>query len=207
MYEGNSSKTTAGDPRRQAKQQHRVIHWLGAGVLLFAFSCLFVAVSFASIEDESIGRQWFVTIGGNDIQGVGTTGDPLRTIQRAIDLAQDGDAVIVAPGLYKGPGNEDFDFSGRSIAIRSEDPSEPALVRETIIWATDNAVIARFVHDETAQTILEGFTLRRGSNASTSSRGVSGYFTFSHDARPTIRHTAGAGEKRGHHKMPSADSG
>jgi predicted outer membrane repeat protein len=55
------------------------------------------------------------------------------TIQSAIDDANDGDTVIVAPGNYTGPGNRDIDFLGKAITVRSTDPNDPNIVSATII--------------------------------------------------------------------------
>ena len=43
------------------------------------------------------------------------------SIQAAIDASQSGDSILVAPGLY----TETLDTSGKSIAIESEEPSDP----------------------------------------------------------------------------------
>ena len=45
---------------------------------------------------------------------------PKATIQAAIDSTFDGDEVIVADGVYTGPGNRDMSFGGRHIVLRSE---------------------------------------------------------------------------------------
>ncbi len=41
------------------------------------------------------------------------------TIQAAIDAAAAGDEVLLADGVYSGPGNVDLDFAGGSITVRS----------------------------------------------------------------------------------------
>jgi len=58
------------------------------------------------------------------------------TIQSAIDDADNGDTVIVAPGVWTGPGNVDLNFDGRAITVKSQinpDNPDPAIIASTII--------------------------------------------------------------------------
>ena len=43
-----------------------------------------------------------------------------KTIQSAIDVASDGDTVLVAGGIYTGLGNKNLDFRGKAITVKSE---------------------------------------------------------------------------------------
>ena len=47
-----------------------------------------------------VAREYWVASGGNDADD-GTTGRPLRTIQRAVDFAKAGDTVLVSAGRYE----------------------------------------------------------------------------------------------------------
>lgn len=172
------------------QRSHQIARWLGIGAVLFGAIFLLAAASFASEEAEVGTRIWYVATSGSDTHGNGTPMAPLRSIQRAIDRAQGGDEVVVSPGVYRGPGNQNLATRGKHIAIRSEDPTDPVIVGETIIEADETAVIARFVHDESPQTVFEGFTLRGGDKTSAFGRGANGYFVFSQHARPTIRYVA-----------------
>lgn len=81
------------------------------------------------------------------------------TIQEAIDAAAANDEVVVAPGTYE----ENIDFLGKAICVRSSDGPEV-----TVIDAGNPAVPAlasavRFVTNEGRQSILDGFTLTKGT--------------------------------------------
>jgi parallel beta-helix repeat protein len=52
-----------------------------------------------------------------------------KTIQAAIEIAENSDKVLVAPGLY----NQNVSTLGRQIVIQSADPVDPTVVASTII--------------------------------------------------------------------------
>ena len=56
----------------------------------------------------------------------GSGGQP--TIQGAVDIAGTGDEIVLSIGTYKGDGNRDIDFDGRSITVRSTHPNDPNIV-------------------------------------------------------------------------------
>jgi len=80
-----------------------------------------------------------------------------RTIQAAIDAAWHGDTVVVKPGTYR----ERVAFNGRRITVRSEDPSDPAVVAATVISANAAAGVL-FDFSEGEQSVLKGFTVTGG---------------------------------------------
>ena len=128
------------------------------------------------------GRQWlprvamsqngrFVTVwqdeDGHDGDGYGIFGEfgefPKRiitvdddgpadfnSIQPAIDFTGDGDTIIVQPGLY----DEDINFLGKNITLRSANPGDPNVVPATIIHG---AVV--FEGTEGPDCILTGFNI------------------------------------------------
>lgn len=81
------------------------------------------------------------TTGRADILEV--PGDYL-TIQAAINMAVDGDEIVVSPGVHDG----DFQID-KSIVVRSIDPLDAAFVEATIVTLTDDAY-------EPIVTMLEG---------------------------------------------------
>ncbi len=77
------------------------------------------------------------------------------TIQQAINVAQAGDTVLVAPGVYSGIGNYNLEFFGKAIILTSEAGPE-----QTIIDAT-GADYGLYLHDgESRQTLISGFSVR-----------------------------------------------
>ncbi|MFC2012323.1 right-handed parallel beta-helix repeat-containing protein [Chloroflexota bacterium] len=81
-----------------------------------------------------------------------------HTIQRAIEAANDGDTIIVAPGIYQAV----VDFLGKRITVRSQNPDDVETVESTIIEGKEGDNIVKFQSGETRETTLEGFTLRNG---------------------------------------------
>jgi len=83
--------------------------------------------------------------------------DNHSTIQDAIQTANNGDTIIVAPGSYQ----ENIDFLGKRISLRSQNPDDKEIVRSTIIEAKDQeSPTVIFARGETRQTKVEGFTIR-----------------------------------------------
>ncbi|MBN2054110.1 right-handed parallel beta-helix repeat-containing protein [bacterium] len=80
------------------------------------------------------------------------------TIQAGIDAATDGDWVVVADGTYCGTGNKGVRTNGKRIIVTSANgPGGCVIDREN----SGQAFV--FNHQETAATVLCGFTLRNGS--------------------------------------------
>jgi hypothetical protein len=75
------------------------------------------------------------------------------TIQAAIDAANNGYTVLVAPGTY----HEHIDFKGKAITVTSE--SGP---QNTTIDADNTHPVASFTSGEGRDSILNGFTLQNG---------------------------------------------
>lgn len=81
------------------------------------------------------------------------------TIQSAINAADNGDEIIVAPGLYK----ENLQFTGKSFILRSTEPTSPTVVAATIIDGDEQGrVITLRGGEKSPDSAILGFTIRNG---------------------------------------------
>lgn len=94
--------------------------------------------------------------------------EDLPTIQAAIDSAPDWGTVVVSPGTYTGDGNVELDLGGKPIHLRSSRGPESAFIE-----CEEQSRAFDLFREETMGSIVEGFTLRRGS-ASGEGEGRSG---------------------------------
>src|SRR5690242_16654180 len=85
-------------------------------------------------------------------------GADATTIQAGINLASNGDVVIVAQGTYTGVGNRNIDFFGRNITVMSE--SGP---QYTIVDCQGLGQGFKFVTGETS-AVMDGFTIKNGTS-------------------------------------------
>lgn len=81
------------------------------------------------------------------------------TIQAGIDSTNSGDTVLVDDGIYKGEGNVNIDFKGKSITVKSRNGAEATIVDCEKRSGTRGFV---FQNNETETSILDGFTIRNG---------------------------------------------
>jgi outer membrane protein assembly factor BamB len=117
------------------------------GILLVIASCLLSSVAWAT---EHLVPQNYASI------------------QAAIDAAQNGDTVIVAPGTYR----ENISFKGKAITVRSALPGNWDTIRNTIVDGgaavpkrggyTYGSCVA-FDHGEGQDSRLDGLTLTHGT--------------------------------------------
>jgi hypothetical protein len=99
------------------------------------------------------------------------------TIQGAINLAANGDAIVVSAGVYV----ESIDFNGKNISLRSA--SGPALT--TIIAAAATPVV-QFHSGETTGAALDGFSITNGRPGFAAPYFANGGGIFIDNASPTV---------------------
>jgi parallel beta-helix repeat protein len=97
-----------------------------------------------------------------------------QSIQAAIDLAFDGEQVLVEAGTY----NEALDLQGKAIMLISQ--SGPQLTTIDGSGLTDSTIVC--VNGEDADTVIEGFTIANADH------GMNGGAMRLFNASPTIRY-------------------
>jgi hypothetical protein len=87
-------------------------------------------------------------------------------IQAAIDDANNGDTIIVQPGLYQ----ENINFLGKNITLTGTNPMDSNIIVETVIDGNSNGSVVTFAGTESADCILAGFTIINGTGTGSQSR-------------------------------------
>ncbi|MCP4104774.1 MAG: hypothetical protein GY749_04435 [Desulfobacteraceae bacterium] len=90
---------------------------------------------------------------GADIHVPGT----YSTIQQAVDASADGDTVWIADGTYTGDGNNDLNFNGKAITVRSENGPENCIIE----CQTGKAGFL-FGSEEQKTSVVSGLTIKNG---------------------------------------------
>ena len=98
------------------------------------------------------------------------------TIQAGIDTAQNSDTVLVDDGIYKGEGNVNIDFKGKSITVQSRNGADTTIIDCEEKLETNGFT---FENSETDASVLDGFTIKNGTHQN------SGIYLNS--ASPTIK--------------------
>ncbi len=86
-----------------------------------------------------------------------TTGDRFTSLQTAVNCAQPGHVIQVAPGIYP----QSVTISGKDITLQSIDPNDPNVAAGTVIVGSGaDPVVA--VQNGTERCVLAGLTIRGG---------------------------------------------
>lgn len=86
---------------------------------------------------------------------------PHYNIQSGINVAVDGDTVLVKDGTYTGDGNRDIDFHGKAITVTSENGPNVTII-DCAGTAEDQHRGFYFHNNETQDSVLDGFTIQNG---------------------------------------------
>ncbi|MBC8234384.1 leucine-rich repeat domain-containing protein [bacterium] len=99
----------------------------------------------------------YVSTTGNDTNDGLTWATAKWTIQAGIDIASNGDTVLVADGTYTGEGNKDLDFGGKAITVTSENGSDNCIID------CEGSYSGFYFHSgETSESVVSGFTITNG---------------------------------------------
>ncbi|MHC4534284.1 MAG: PKD domain-containing protein [Planctomycetota bacterium] len=88
-----------------------------------------------------------------------TMGKGYGSIQDAIDDAQPGGEIIVSEGIWQ----QNINFKGKNLMIRSVNPNDPVVVAATVIKGNNQDSVVTFSSGEDANCILAGFTVTGGT--------------------------------------------
>ncbi|MCJ7776810.1 MAG: hypothetical protein MUP16_00615, partial [Sedimentisphaerales bacterium] len=80
---------------------------------------------------------------------------PKRTIQSAINDSNDGDIIIIYPGIYY----ECLLIQGKDISLRSVDPCDPKIVETTVFDGSGGGTVLRIID---ANAVIDGLTVANG---------------------------------------------
>ncbi len=79
------------------------------------------------------------------------------TIQQAVDASSDGDTVWIADGTYTGNDNNELNFNGKAITVRSENGPE-----NCIIECQTGKTGFLFASEEQKTSVVSGLTIKNG---------------------------------------------
>ncbi len=98
-----------------------------------------------------------IDIGPQEYDAIAVPQD-FQTIQSAVNAAATGDKIIVSPGFYQ----ENIDFLGKNIRLRSLNPLDSNCVEQTIIDGNDLASCITLDSGEDKLSIIAGLTIQNG---------------------------------------------
>ncbi len=119
---------------------------------------------------------------------INVPGDQL-TIQAAINVAVNGDEVIVAQGEYF----ENINFNGKAITVRSTDPNDAGVVLNTIINGGASGTVVTCTSGEGSSTVLSGFVITGGTGSLVRGLLSGGGMLNNNNSSPTVTNCSFSG--------------
>ncbi|MFH2000275.1 MAG: right-handed parallel beta-helix repeat-containing protein [Planctomycetota bacterium] len=119
------------------------------------------------------------------------------SIQDGINVAFNGDTILVAPGTYV----ENIDFLGKAITLKSSHGAEWTTIDGGSPYPADYSSVVKFISGEGKQTVLDGFTITNGTgvpydkSSSSSTYGYRGGGIRCKATSPTIINNVISGNK------------
>jgi hypothetical protein len=113
---------------------------------------------------------WLIAAAGSARSGVlevrADGSGVVPTIQAALDGAAPGDTVLLAAGVYRGPGNRDLEFRGKPLVLRSAaGPAACVIDCADSTWQEPHRALL-FRAGETRRARVEGLTILHGRSRS-----------------------------------------
>ncbi len=166
-----------------------LLKWGAVILMAMAFTAGWVTTRAVGVQAST----WHVATDGSDITGDGSEANPFATIQHGIDVAGDGDTVLVHPGVYE----ENINFVGKNITVGSllVTTGDEDYILQTVIDGNRNGHVVTFANGEDATARLSGFTITNGYASDTSAPGNRGGGVFCLDSSPTLTHLKVSGNE------------
>ena len=120
----------------------------------------------ARVSDNYERSEWSDTGSFVTYQGPRTIRVPSEepTIKAAIAAAVSGDTILVADGIYSGPGNRDMSFGSKDLVLLSENgPAVTAIDCGDTLGTLYDGI--RITANQDSTTLVRGFTIRNADNA------------------------------------------
>ena len=97
---------------------------------------------------------WYVSTSGSDAIGDGSLENPLESIQLAIDVASNGDSVIIHAGIFY----ENINWENKELSIIGNGSLETVIDAQQL----NNGI---YIHNVSDESLLRGITIRNGATA------------------------------------------
>ncbi|MBH49833.1 MAG: hypothetical protein CMG69_03670 [Candidatus Marinimicrobia bacterium] len=112
-------------------------------------------------QEIAMETTWFVSPTGSDASGTGEESNPFGSIQYAINMANEGDTVILLPGIYN---EHTISFEGKNINVGSlyHTTADTSYIEGTIIDGSGESCVFYFTGNETRDALLIGLTIQNG---------------------------------------------